>query len=118
MPDYFPEKPWGCNCGCGRYGVDAELIHRLNSARGIAKVPFQVTSSLRCPDKNAAVGGAANSAHLTGHAVDISCRRSADRYVMVQALMIAGFTRIEVAPAHIHVDVDPTKPHNVLWLKS
>lgn len=46
------------------------LAERLESVRAIFNMPIIITSGYRCPELNAAVGGAANSAHLTGRAAD------------------------------------------------
>jgi uncharacterized protein YcbK (DUF882 family) len=116
MTDYFPEYPWPCKCGCNKDNHHPELVQRLNDARQIARIPFVITSACRCEKKNAEVGGKPDSAHLAGYAADIACQRSSDRFIMVQALMIAGFRRIECGPKHIHVDIDPTKVADVLWL--
>jgi hypothetical protein len=38
----------------------------------LASITIAVNSGVRSPARNAAVGGAANSKHLTGHALDVS----------------------------------------------
>lgn len=48
------------------------LLDRLNILRGIWGKPMVITSGYRNPERNAAVGGAKNSAHLFCQAVDIS----------------------------------------------
>jgi hypothetical protein len=59
MKDYFPEKPWACGCGFDR--IDPELVERLNRARELASVPFEITSACRCSRHNAAEGGTPTS---------------------------------------------------------
>lgn len=49
----------------------AQHMEAVRSALG-GKV-ITVSSGYRCPALNRAVGGAATSAHLTGHAVDFNC---------------------------------------------
>lgn len=97
-------------------GLKPELVSLLDTARGIAGTPFVITSGLRSPEKNREVGGKANSAHLTGEAVDIACTDSAKRFKIVTALLNVGFKRIEVTNKHIHVDVSKTLPQNVFFL--
>lgn len=97
-------------------GLKPEFVAMLDKARGIAGVPFIITSGLRSPEKNKEVGGKANSAHLTGEAVDIACTDSAKRFKIVTALLNVGFKRIEVTNKHIHVDVSKTLPQNVFFL--
>ena len=55
------------------------------------------------------------SAHTRGYAVDIRCVDSHSRFTMLQALLEAGFRRIELAPTWIHVDCDPDKPQDVAF---
>lgn len=100
-------------------GLDPGLVHVLDYARGIAGVPFVITCGLRTPEENAAVGGALNSAHLRGLAVDLRAHDSASRYQMLKALFKVGFRRFEVVASdgHVHVDVDPTLPQDVFVVK-
>lgn len=97
-------------------GLDQELIMMLDMARGKAGVPFAITCGFRTPEENAAlVGSVQDSAHLTGHAVDIACSDSITRFAMVSGLIAAGFTRIGIYSAHIHADNDASKPAHVCW---
>ena len=95
---------------------DWDMVMRLDQARAIAGVPFRITSGLRSDEHNARVGGSPGSAHLTGNAVDIYCESSKHRYLILDALMQAGFDRIGIGRDFIHVDNDRSKPRNVVWL--
>lgn len=97
-------------------GLDKELVAMLEMARHVAGVPFIINSGLRTPEDNEASGGKSDSAHLKGLAVDLRCLNSSDRYFMLKGLFKAGFKRIEVATAHLHVDVAGDKAQNVCWL--
>lgn len=100
-------------------GLDEGLCVMLDRARGLAGVPFIITCGLRTPEQNANLPHAVcDSAHLTGHAVDLHCPDDATRFRMMRGLLQAGFTRVGeyVADGHIHVDNDATKPPNVIWL--
>jgi len=46
------------------------VLKELDKAREYIGKPFTITSGLRLANKNAAVGGVSNSAHLKGEAVD------------------------------------------------
>lgn len=50
--------------------MHTQLMIWLDALRGALGTPFVVTSGFRPPEKNAAVGGASDSAHLDGEAVD------------------------------------------------
>jgi zinc D-Ala-D-Ala carboxypeptidase len=69
-----------CPC-CGQLATEAgvisaarfrQLIDGLEALRAAAGHALPVTSGYRCQRHNAAVGGAAQSRHMSGDAVDIS----------------------------------------------
>jgi uncharacterized protein YcbK (DUF882 family) len=97
---------------------DERLVLLLDEARLFAGIPFTINSGIRSPAHNASVGGSPDSAHLTGHAVDIRAVTSRHRFNIVDGLMAAGATRIGINPwrGFIHVDTDPSKPQNVIWI--
>lgn len=97
-------------------GLKPELVSILDKARGIANTPFVLTSGYRTPDENKKVGGVANSAHLTGEAVDIACTDNHLRMLIINSLLQVGFVRIEMCPNHIHCDISKTLPQNVFVL--
>ena len=97
---HFSPVEFRCKCGCD-----------------LAGTPFSLTSAYRCPKHNKAVGGVPTSAHTRGYAVDIRCVDSHSRFVMLQALLEAGFRRVELAPTWIHVDNDPDKPRDVAFYR-
>jgi uncharacterized protein YcbK (DUF882 family) len=100
-------------------GLDLELTAMLDRARGLAGVPFEIACGLRTQAENDALPESVkDSAHLTGHAVDLACNDSSLRYNMLRGLILAGFTRIGVYSAHLHADNDPTlqqQTGNVIW---
>lgn len=101
--------------------MDATFLEMLDDARGWAGIPFKITSGFRTPSHNAYVGGvqaglkSKGSSHLFGYAADISCTSGAEREIILNALIEAGFRRIGIAKTFIHVDNDPDKNPSV-WL--
>ena len=99
--------------------MDNAFLQMLNDARGIAGIPFNITSGYRTKNRNKLVGGVANSSHLVGKAADISVQSGNERYIILNALIKAGFRRLGVAKTFIHCDNDSleqggTKP-NSIW---
>jgi zinc D-Ala-D-Ala carboxypeptidase len=95
--------------------MNVAFLAKLDEARRIAGIPFHINSAFRTPEKNAEVGGKSNSSHLRGLAVDISTTDSRTRFIVLQSLIAAGFTRMGVASNFIHVDDDKEKSQNVVW---
>lgn len=88
----------------GEVKVDPRLVAHLEVLRCWAgSKPLRIVSGYRSPATNAAVGGAKNSEHLYGRAVDIP-----RGYATVQQARDAGFTGIgRVGTWATHVDVRP-----------
>ncbi len=97
-------------------GLDPRLIALLDHARGLAKVPFRITSGFRTALENQEAGGVMDSSHTRGLAVDLACFDSRTRMRMVSALIVAGFNRIGVYDHHLHADIDESMPQDVLWM--
>ena len=97
-------------------GLDPELVSKLDSARHVAGIPFVITSGKRTLNSNTDSGGVEDSSHLSGLAVDLRASASGDRYLIVSALLRAGFKRIGVYNKHVHCDLDLAKPQNVMWI--
>lgn len=96
-------------------GLDIKLLSLLDNARTMADIPFVITSGKRNIEENVRVGGVANSSHLDGQACDIQCRNSEEAFHIIKGAIVAGFKRIGLGNGHIHLDIDPSKPQNVLF---
>lgn len=110
-----PDKP-----GSGEM-MDPTVVQMLDIARDIYGYPMIVTSGFRTIEHNRSLidrGYAASpkSSHLLGLAVDIAVPNSQRRFLMLEALLDAGFHRIGVGDNFIHVDLDPNKTPNCLWV--
>lgn len=112
---YFKLSEFDCNCGCGLNNMDKEFLGRLDKARELAGVPFEVNSGSRCETHNKNVGGVDTSSHLIGLATDLKAVSSSRKYKIVTALMAVGFNRIGVGKDFIHVDKDPFKNSKRIW---
>ena len=98
------------------YRMDMDFLRRLDTARGIAGIPFKINSGYRTAAHNTLVGGRVGSSHKKGLAVDIGYTGSRERYIILKALMEVGITRFGIAKTFIHCDVDNNKDEDVIWL--
>lgn len=105
-------KPEEFKCKCGKCDggvMDNAFVKQLEKARIIANTPFVITSGFRCLAHNKAVGGVATSTHLEGRAADIAFKDSKQAFLILKALVEAGFTSIgyNSKKRFIHVDNRP-----------
>lgn len=100
-------------------GLENELVAKLDTARHVAGVPFIITSGRRTVDENEKATGVDRSAHIKGLAVDLRLEdgpASLNRFLIVNALLQAGFKRIGVYNAHVHCDIDDSLPTPRMWI--
>ena len=113
---FFEYKEFDSPDEVGSYKyMSVEFLNKLAKARKIAAVGFKITSGYRTPEHNEKVGGVKGSSHTNGCAVDIYAPTSRQKYIIINALLQAGFNRIGVAKNFIHVDDDPSKNEDVIW---
>ena len=87
----------------------------LDMAREVAGIPFVLNSAYRSKSWEQKKGRPGTSSHCKGVAVDIRCATSANRWKVVNALIVAGFNRIGIANTYIHADNDTSKTQQVIW---
>lgn len=114
MTKNFSRKEFACKHLCGQDHIDEGLVTLLQEVRDNYGKSMRITSGVRCPDHNKAIGGVKGSAHERGLAVDIECLSSRDRYALLP-LLWSRFDRIGIGATFIHVDIDESKPQDVLW---
>jgi uncharacterized protein YcbK (DUF882 family) len=105
-------------------GLDPEFCSKLDLARKFAAFPFVITSGLRTPEANQSTPGAvADSSHLKGLAVDLKAENDHEAYLIIAAGLSVGITRFGIyvdgnnVPTHVHLDVDPDKVPEVIWIR-
>lgn len=90
-----------------KYKLPPNFWQILDKMRGIADTPFIPTSGLRTTDENRRVGGARNSAHLRGLAVDLLCTNNEKRTKMLNGVLNCGVpVFLEIAKKHLHISID------------
>ena len=95
--------------------MDKVTLEKLDRCRGLADIPFIITSGVRTIAHNKKCGGVSDSSHLKGYAVDIRCSNSSDRFKIINSALEVGFTRIGISSNFIHLDYDPYKVSQVIW---
>lgn len=116
--DYYPlfsPKEFECKCGCGKMNMKKEHMDKLFRARINAGIPFIITSGSRCLEHNNFVGGSATSDHLKGYGSDIRANSGRAKWLILMALINAGFNRIGIGKNFIHAGDDPQNPEMVVW---
>lgn len=101
---------------CGTVKLHPRLVELLEALREtIGGKPIVITSGYRCPERNRQVGGAPQSRHLYGDAVDIAVAPTGLSIDELAALARrVGFTGIGFYDdGHLHVDCRPGAP--VAW---
>jgi len=112
--EHFKISEFKCKCGCDENRMDKAFLHMIDSARDRAGVGFRINSGYRCPDHEKAIGGKGN--HSKGIAADIKTANLRIRFIILSALIDAGFNRIGIAKTFIHIDTSETKSQQVIWL--
>lgn len=102
-----------CPCGhCNGGTMDAGFMQKLQTMRDACGFPFRIDSGYRCHEHNLdpSVGGAPNSAHLYGRAVDVAVTDYKLRAKFLDAASQVGMTGIGLGSTFIHVDDYHAKP--------
>lgn len=96
--------------------MDKNFLEKLDYARHNAGISFKITSGYRTKEHNSKVGGRIGSSHTKGLAADIAYNGSRQRYIILNALMSVGITRLGIGKSFIHCDIDNLKDQDVIWL--
>lgn len=85
---YFRREEFRCPCPrCGGFPEEPKekLVRLAERVREHFNAPAVVSSGVRCPEHNREVGGAVNSRHLYGRAVDLCVRGQSPEAVAAYA---------------------------------
>lgn len=84
--------------------------------RGECGFPWKITSGYRTKEENDVLQNSVDgSAHISRLACDIYCVDSTKRDKIVNVAKANGITRIGIGKTFVHLDIDKSKPQNVMW---
>jgi len=114
VSEHFTMAELACRCGCGKFNMDGLFLSFLGAVRLYYNAPMKITSGCRCTEHNARVGGAKDSAHVMGLAVDVHCDNGDDKYKLIEAAIYCGATGIGIYSSWLHLDIKP-RTRQTLW---
>ena len=116
VKSYFTNEEIECKCGCGFKKAKPLFLSKMNKLRHDFGDPIYPTSWCRCGRHNITVGGSKTSSHPKGWACDILITSDLGKYRIVYFASKIGFRGIGIADTFIHLDSDPDKPEQRIWL--
>ncbi|WP_354624856.1 D-Ala-D-Ala carboxypeptidase family metallohydrolase [Psychromonas sp. MME2] len=107
---HFSKTEFQCAC-CGEQKINLGLVIILEDLRAHFNAPVYINSAYRCEKHNKAVGGAENSQHVKGNAVDIVMRGVSPRhvYAYLEDAPYANLLGLGFYATFTHVDLRGTK---------
>lgn len=84
-----------CKCGCGMLPTD-KVLRLFDELRSKTKFSIPISSGARCREHNKKIGGAFNSAHTFGEALDCIVA-GANAYLVLKIALELGFTGIGIS---------------------
>lgn len=104
-----------CVPRCSQEDLNPILVVRLQYLESLLRFKLTYTSAYRTQGYERSKGRKGDSAHCKGLAVDISTIDSHVRFKVVQAALQVGFTRIGIGKRFVHLDIDETKAHPIIF---
>lgn len=103
---YFKPEEFKCDGKTVLDNMDAGFLAKLVTLRERCGFPFVLNSSYRTPAKNKNVGGATDSMHLRGRAVDIAVSGAISRWELIRHATSMGLS-VGIMENAVHVDDRP-----------
>jgi len=103
--------------GSGFLKMQVPFVQKLDALREKVGFRLVVNSGFRSISYNARLRDSVDgSAHCLGCAVDLACRDSRTRFLVLKAALELGFQRMGIGPTFVHLDDDITRASEVVWL--
>lgn len=104
-----------CNPASSVDELNPKLVDRIILAQRMCGEQFIITSAYRSQGYERSKGRKGSSSHCKGLAVDVSAVNSHLRFKIVAGCILAGFPRLGIGKTFIHIDIDETKPHPIIF---
>lgn len=102
----FKLREFECKDGSHLVKLDSKLLEKLQILRDRLGVPLTINSGYRTPEHNKKVGGAVNSFHMQGKAVDVSKKNiKLTDAQLIKLCEEIGFDAIGIYDTFIHLDM-------------
>jgi len=96
--------------------LDENFKRLCDKMRGECGFPWILDSGYRTQIENDKLkDSVSDSAHVSRLAVDVRCTDSYKRNKIIDVAKANGITRFGIGKNFVHLDVDPSKPQNVMW---
>lgn len=114
---HFPESEFKRASPSGSLqNMKQTTMDRFDLARDLAGIPFVINSAYRSYTWERSKGRSGTGAHTLGQAMDIKTTSERERFIILCALISAGFTRIGIAKTFIHADDSEKHTQKIVWL--
>lgn len=104
-----------CVPSCSLQDMNQSTMNRFDTARDLAGIPLVINCAYRSPEWDRSKGRSGTGAHTLGRAIDVRCNSEHNRFLVVTALMQAGFKRIGIYKTFIHADDSPNHTQKIIW---
>lgn len=118
MWKYFKYEDFACPC-CGKNNTLPELINKLDKARELANLPFIIKLGYICENYAKRMNTFIDlklKGHLEGKACKILCIDNFSRFIIISALIQAGFKQIGISEKFIHCEISNDRIPKSFWI--
>lgn len=104
-----------CVPKCDVSDLNPVFVERLILLQKYIGFQLTITSAYRSRDYERSKGRKGTSSHCRRIAVDVSAKDSHTRFKVVVGAALANIPRIGVGETFVHLDIDETKPHPIIF---
>ena len=98
-----------CKCGCGEI-PKPKTLKKFDEIRFQFGEPIHITSGYRCTKQNKKIGGAPNSNHVAGTAIDVVRTPHLEEFILKHLEMLDFYIEdLASTPQWIHIQINPPK---------